>query len=426
MATVFQKCKEDPQDRSYPCEKNRCGHKWTVRYREPGGRTARQREKTFAKKTGPDGADAFASKVEHDKGMGIYLDPQRGAITLRAWAKDWLDRQILAEGTMRNYEGFTKNHLVPHLGRKTLAGLARADFERFIAALHRKGEGMAASTINDRMKFVTAMIESAVKEKRIAENPAVGVKIARTSSIAVDEDEIPTLEEVDLLAHHIAQQYRLTIYLMSGAGLRPSEALAFASECRRTEFIRVRWQVSAKANAGDCRTTFVPLKHRAEGEYRDIPIALFLEEEIDAHVEQWEPIPVTFQNKAGKDKQLEVFFAPRDRGKGTMPTASTFGYHFKKACKAAGLVDANGKPKYTPHSLRHFFASTALANGIPIHEVSRWLGHKSIKITADVYGHLVPGAWHRCREVMQNAMRPVPLDVESPASKEAEGYGTVA
>ncbi|WP_240003109.1 hypothetical protein [Streptomyces cinnamoneus] len=79
------------------------------------------------------------------------------------------------------------------------------------------------------MKFVTAMIESAVKEKRIAENPAVGVKIARTSSIAVDEDEIPTLEEVDLLAHHIAQQYRLTIYLMSGAGLRPSEALAFAS-----------------------------------------------------------------------------------------------------------------------------------------------------------------------------------------------------
>ncbi|WP_326812487.1 site-specific integrase [Streptomyces scopuliridis] len=415
MATVFQKCKDDPQNKDYPCGRARCGHKWTVRYREPGGRTARQREKTFDKKTGPDGADAFASKVEHDKGMGVYLDPQRGAITLKAWAKEWLERQILAERTIRNYEGFTKNHLVPHLGRKTLAGLAKSDFEKFIAALHQSGEGMAASTINDRMKFVTAMLKAAVIEKRIAENPAVGVKISRTSSPAVDEDEIPTLEEVDLLAKHISQQYRLTIYLQSGAGLRISETLAYASECRRPEFIRVRWQVGSRANQGNSRTMFVPLKHRTEGEYRDIPVAPFLEEEIDAHVEEWDPIPVAFKDKAGKDKQLNAFFAPRNRNRVAMPTASSYGHHFMKACKAAGLVDANGKPKYTPHGLRHFFASTALANGIPIHEVSRWLGHKSIKTTVDIYGHLVPGAWDRCREVMQNAMRPVPVDVPTEA-----------
>ncbi|MFJ6483096.1 tyrosine-type recombinase/integrase [Streptomyces sp. NPDC091682] len=425
MATVFQPCKEEEQDRFFPCEKARCGHKWTVRYREPGGRTARQRERSFAKKTGPDGADAFATKVENDKGMGVYLDPARGAITLRSWVKEWLERQVLSEGTMRNYTGFAKNHLVPHLGRKTLAGLAKADFEKFVAALHRSGEGMAASTINDRMKFVTAMIEAAVTDKRIAANPAVGVKIDRVSSLAVDEDEIPTLGEVELLAKHISPQYRLTIYLQSGAGLRISETLAFASECRRPEFIRVRWQVSAKANRGESRTTFVPLKHRAEGEYRDIPTAPFLEEEIDTHAGEWGGVPVVFQDQAGDSRQLDVFFAPRERGKGVMPTATTYGYHFRKACKAAGLVDANGKPKYTPHSLRHFFASTALANGIPIHEVSRWLGHKSIKTTVDVYGHLVPGAWHRCREVMQNAMRPVPVSVSTEAPSVAAGYEEV-
>jgi len=168
------------------------------------------------------------------------------------------------------------------------------------------------------------------------------------------------------------------------------------------------------------------LKHRAEGEYRDIPIAPFIDDEIDTHTEQWNSIPVTFKDKAGKDRQLDVFFAPRERGKGTMPTATTYGYHFKKACRAAGLVDVSGKPKYTPHSLRHFFASTALANGIPIHEVSRWLGHKSIKTTVDIYGHLVPGAWHRCREVMQSAMRPVPVDVPSEAPQTPEGYDEVA
>ncbi|MFG3659873.1 tyrosine-type recombinase/integrase [Streptomyces sp. NPDC047706] len=69
-----------------------------------------------------------------------------------------------------------------------------------------------------------------------------------------------------------------------------------------------------------------------------------------------------------------------------MPTASTYGYHFRKACLSAGLVDADDRATHTPGSLRHFFASTALANGVPIREVSRRLGHKSIKTTADIYG----------------------------------------
>ncbi|WP_251061712.1 tyrosine-type recombinase/integrase [Streptomyces sp. ISL-100] len=88
--------------------------------------------------------------------------------------------------------------------------------------------------------------------------------------------------------------------------------------------------------------------------------------------------------------------------------ASTYDYHFRKGCLAAGLVGSQGRPKYTPRTLRDFFASTALANGIPIHEVSRWFGHRSIKVTVDIYGHLVPPAWSRCREILQSAMRPVP------------------
>ncbi|MFG2398451.1 hypothetical protein [Streptomyces lydicus] len=32
-----------------------------------------------------------------------------------------------------------------------------------------------------------------------------------------------------------------------------------------------------------------------------------------------------------------------------------------------------------------------------VHEISRWLGHTSIKTTVDIHGHLVPAAWERCR-----------------------------
>lgn len=39
-----------------------------------------------------------------------------------------------------------------------------------------------------------------------------------------------------------------------------------------------------------------------------------------------------------------------------------------------------------PRSLRTFFASTALAQGVPSHEVSGWLGHWSVKTTINIYG----------------------------------------
>jgi integrase len=42
----------------------------------------------------------------------------------------------------------------------------------------------------------------------------------------------------------------------------------------------------------------------------------------------------------------------------------------------------------------------------PIHEVSRWLGHRSVTTTIDIYGHLLPSAWGRLRAVLQRAMRP--------------------
>jgi integrase len=61
----------------------------------------------------------------------------------------------------------------------------------------------------------------------------------------------------------------------------------------------------------------------------------------------------------------------------------------------------------TLHDLRHTFASTALAEGVPISEVSRWLGHRSFRTTVDLYGQLVPEASGRARDALDRAFRPV-------------------
>lgn len=67
------------------------------------------------------------------------------------------------------------------------------------------------------------------------------------------------------------------------------------------------------------------------------------------------------------------------------------------ACVAAGVVKEDGSAKYSGlHSLRHFFASWLInrkADGgleLPMKVVQERLGHSSITMTADRYGHLFP------------------------------------
>ncbi|MCE4942937.1 tyrosine-type recombinase/integrase [Streptomyces albulus] len=343
-------------------------------------------------------ARKFAARAEHLKDQGLFLAPRRGAVTVRAYAADWLERRLVGENTHRNYDSFLRLHLLPQLGSKTLAGVERADIDRFVAAL---GSKLSASTVHDRMTLVRSLFQTAVDERRIPRSPVDGAKLPRVGTGAVDEDAIPTREEVGLIAAHIGPYYRLSVYLQAGAGLRVSEALAIAAQCRRGSVLRVREQVSRTAHRADCPDRFGPLKHRTPGAYRDVPLPAFLEREIDAHLRRWGATPVGCR---------DVLFARRGAAAGTMPTATTYGPHFRRAVRAAGLLGRDRTPQYTPDTLRHFFASTALAHEVPLHEVSRWLGHTSIKTTVDIYGHLVPAAWERCRQSLEQALGPTPAD----------------
>jgi len=56
------------------------------------------------------------------------------------------------------------------------------------------------------------------------------------------------------------------------------------------------------------------------------------------------------------------------------------------------LLRRSGLRYRKPHTLRHTFASLLLQNGESLAYVRDQLGHSSIKMTVDVYGHLVPGA----------------------------------
>lgn len=65
--------------------------------------------------------------------------------------------------------------------------------------------------------------------------------------------------------------------------------------------------------------------------------------------------------------------------------------HQNSVRNVAGQIFKKAKlPKFRVHDLRHTFATFALRAGTPVQMVSQQLGHSSIAITMDVYGHLVP------------------------------------
>ncbi|WP_376960178.1 site-specific integrase [Azospirillum sp. A26] len=68
------------------------------------------------------------------------------------------------------------------------------------------------------------------------------------------------------------------------------------------------------------------------------------------------------------------------------------------ARKRAGLG-----PDVIPHTLRHTAASWMVQKGVPLYEVARWLGHKTISQVQSTYGHLAPDHLDRARRALDRA-----------------------
>jgi integrase len=83
---------------------------------------------------------------------------------------------------------------------------------------------------------------------------------------------------------------------------------------------------------------------------------------------------------------------------GTPVDPSNFRRVFRKVAKQAGIEGCH------PHELRHTAASVMLSRGVPLHVVSDVLGHSSISVTKDVYGHLVAGERRKATDAIAIAL----------------------
>ncbi len=148
----------------------------------------------------------------------------------------------------------------------------------------------------------------------------------------------------------------------------------------RIDFAEGMLTVDQQVVVIDRRPTLAPPKTRAS--VRDVPIPAVLARALAEFIDRHKPEDVLFRTTRGNLIRRDYFNADL----------------LKPAIFSAGVP-----ADMTFHDLRHTFASTALAEGVPISEVSRWLGHESITTTVDLYGHLVPEASERARMALDHA-----------------------
>ena len=366
MAKIFKRC---------PCPEDqweRCLHQWVVRYRTAGGRSSRQREQSFG--DGRRDAEDFALKVEHDKRAHVFVDPKAGQALFRAEAETWLDQHLGADSSIATYRSVLRAHVDPAIGGKPIGVIRREDIKALIAGMHRKG--LSASRIGCAHLVISAVLAEAVQDKKLAESPCTGVQLPGV--VVCADFIIPAYAQVQAVAAGLPPDWAATVWLMHGCGLRIGEALAVNLRCRTNhgKTLRVKEQVNPAAQLR-------PLKFRQAGEFRDIPLPQYVSEAIDKHMAEHGTTPDGYLFQGRKYKLV---------------IRRSYQEDFQRAAARAGLP-----PEFIPHSLRHLYASTALAEGIPITEVSRWLGHKSIEVTYQIYGHLVPSSFDRARDALDAA-----------------------
>lgn len=324
--------------------------RYRARYRDAGGR---QHEKRFRRKV-----DATRWLDEQTSALvtRTWTAPERGRVTVGTWAEQWLDAQTsIKPSTRYRYTSLLHRHILPVWGRHKLADVTHGDVAKWVAGLSRSG--LAPSTVRQTHRVLSLVLTLAVRDGRIARNPAEGVPLPR----AVRKDpRFLTRAEVEALANG-AGGYGDVIRLLAFTGLRFGELAGL--RVRRVDLAKRRLTIAESVTEVGGEAVFgTPKTHQ----HRTVPIPRDSLEALERRCAGKRPDDLVVTSPSGSVLRIGNF---RRRV-------------FDPAMRAAGLEG------YTPHDLRHTAASLAVASGANVKSVQRMLGHASAAMTLDVYAGL--------------------------------------
>ncbi|MTD15440.1 tyrosine-type recombinase/integrase [Nakamurella sp. YIM 132087] len=331
--------------------RTRLGDKrYRVRYRTPDRKQTDRRG--FKTKRA---AEEFASSVEVSKLRGEYIRPKDTRATIGVLGVEWLARQThLKPSALHSVESAWRVHVRPRWAGLTVTDLRPTQIQAWVSELTGQ---RSATTVIRVFGVLSAILDDAVRDRRLLSNPARGTKLPRKTR---KENRYLTHHQVHELAEQ-AGEHAPMVLLLAYCGLRFGEAAAL--RVRDCDFRRRRVTVAQNAVEVGGRTVVgTPKNHR----HRVVPIPHFLADHLARLCE-------------GKDRDALLF--PGPSGTHMHPPRGTRGW-FEGARLRAGLE------RLTPHDLRHTAASLAVSAGANVKAVQRMLGHSSAAMTLDVYADL--------------------------------------
>ncbi len=290
-------------------------------------------------------------------------------ITLRQAAKAWLDGaeagtvrtrsgDAYKPSVIRSYRSALDLRLLPALGAAKLGQIQRRDVQNI--ADDMLAEGASASTIRNGLMPLRVTCRRALEDGDIAVNPCMHLRLPAVRGV---RDRIASPDEAAKLLAALPEADRALWATAMYAGLRRGELLAL-----RFEDVDLHRGVIRVERSWDVKEGAVSPKSSAGT--RTVPIASVLREHLAAHL-----------LRVGRREGL-VF------GR----SATT---RFSNSSARKQAATAWRRPKLEGigmHECRHTFASLMIAAGVNAKALSTYLGHSSITITYDRYGHLIPGS----------------------------------
>ena len=251
--------------------------------------------------------------------------------------------------------------MFPRFSQTSLGSIQPVDIREWVSDLHRSG--LSASRIRQAYFLVGQILRSAVESGFLTKSPCVGVKLPR---MQVPEMRFLSAGEVEALASAIHKPYGVLIYTLAYGGLRWGEAAALRRG--RCELLRSRLHVVEALSETSEGVLFGPTKTYQR---RTVVIPSFLRDLLAEH------LAVEFEPQ----EDAIVFASP---GAEPMRRGNFNRRLWRPALEAAGL------DYIRPHDLRHTCAALLIAENAHPKAVQAHLGHSSISVTMDRYGHLFP------------------------------------
>lgn len=331
--------------------------KYRARYRDPLGG---QRSKTFTRKAD---ADRFVREQQVEVERGAWIDPRGADVALGEWAEEFLSLcRRLSPTTQAAYKRDLDKYVLPRFGTYRLGRLPADEIENWLN--DEVAAGIAPTSVHRHYRLIRRVLQVAVEKEKLLRNPCDRVeppKVPKTEMQFLDWDESVALAEAT------NERFRGLIYLAVESGMRWSELVGLRRarlDVRRGK-VRVTEQL-IRLGAGE----WLRREPKTSASFRSITISPVTAELLTEHLERFSnpgPDGLVFPNGAGNPL-----------------IQSSFHTHIWKPARAAAGVECRF------HDLRHTSVALAIAEGAHPKAIQTRMGHASISITLDRYGHLFP------------------------------------